>query len=65
MNAEPMTVLEKLAAIRQMIALGVPMSSVSELPVRNELSRTRYFTRVKGRRSASLRERSRKRKLTR
>lgn len=65
MNAKRITVLEALAQIRRMIAQSNPVAGVSALPVRNELSRTRYFKRVKGRRSASLRERSQRRKLSR
>jgi hypothetical protein len=63
-NATSLTFLEAIAEIRQMIEQS-GSSGVSALPVHNELSRTRYFKRVKGRRSASLRERSRKRKLSR
>lgn len=60
-----MNVLEALAQIRTMIEASNPTAILLAVPVRNELSRTRYFKRVKGRRSESLRMRSRKRKLSR
>lgn len=66
MNAEPLTtreMIEKIMEIRAMIRHQG--GAVRALPIRNVRTTGRYFKRVKGRKSASLRERSRRRKVTR